>query len=84
MGDNNCAFQATQSTLPLIPAPRIVQINEGSPTRKPNEIPEEPLIPPPSELFINESGHQIISFIFEKGNNSQAKAKRLLQIRTAQ
>lgn len=46
------AFQATQPMHPLIPTLRIVQIDEGSPIMKDDDIPEEPLVPPPSELFI--------------------------------
>ena len=48
---------------PSIPTLRIVQMDEGSPTRKPEEIPEEPLVPLPSKLFITQSGQQIISSI---------------------
>lgn len=56
---------------PPIPAPRIVQIDEGSPIRKPNEIPEEPLIPSPHELFIIDSGQRSISSI--SSQDDQAK-----------
>lgn len=44
--------QATQPLPPSIPALWIAQIKEGSPTRNPDEIHEEPLVPPPSELVI--------------------------------
>lgn len=50
------AFIATQPMPPLIPTPRIFQIDEGSPIWKPNEIPKDPLIPLPSEQFITQSG----------------------------
>lgn len=48
------AFLGTQSIRPLILSLK---------------IPEEPLIPPPSKLFITEPSHQIISSIFGKGDN---------------
>ena len=63
--------------LPPNPGPMIVQIDGISPTRKPDEIPEEPLIPPPSDLFITESGHQIISSISNKSGNPQDKGKKI-------
>lgn len=54
-------FRATQSMLPPIPSPRIVHIDEGSPLRKPDNIPEEPLIPPPPKFTITENIQKIIS-----------------------
>ena len=45
-------IDALRATKPMSPLMRIVQIDEGSPIRKPNEIPEEPLLHPLSELFI--------------------------------
>ncbi|CAH1421095.1 unnamed protein product [Lactuca virosa] len=71
------AFRATQSMLPPILAPRIAQMDEGSPTQKPDEIPEEPLIVPPSALFISESCRQIISSISEKGDKFKDKVKKI-------
>lgn len=38
------AFRATQSMLLPIPSPTIVPIVEGSPPRKPEDIPEEPCL----------------------------------------
>lgn len=57
------AFRATQLMPPLIPASRIVLVDEGSWIKKPGELLEEPLIPPHSELFITQSSQQIISSI---------------------
>ena len=71
------AFRAIQSMPPSIPALRISQINEGSPTRKPDEIPKEPLIPPPSDIFITKSGYQIISSISSQGVKSKDNGKRI-------
>lgn len=59
---------------PLIPTPKIASIDVGSPTRKPNELPEEPLVPPPSELFITQSSHQIISFILSQEAKDKGKS----------
>ncbi|CAH1437890.1 unnamed protein product [Lactuca virosa] len=70
------AFRVTQSMLPPIPT-LIVKTNEGSPTRKPGDLPEEPLITPPSEFFIIESGQQIISFISSTSKNPQEKGKQI-------
>ncbi|CAH1421113.1 unnamed protein product [Lactuca virosa] len=70
-------FQATQSMLPPIPAPKIVQIDEGSPSRKPDDLPKEPLIPPPSELFITESDQQIISSFYGMSKTPQDKGKKI-------
>lgn len=53
------AFRATESMLPPIPSPRIVQIEEGSPTEILDNLHDEPLIHP-FEFFITESGQQII------------------------
>ncbi|CAH1446997.1 unnamed protein product [Lactuca virosa] len=39
------AFRATPSMLPPIPAPKIAPIDEGSPLRTLDDIPEEPLLP---------------------------------------
>ena len=47
--------------MPHIPSPRIVAIDEGSPAQKPNEIPEEPLIPPTLESINFETIKQVIS-----------------------
>lgn len=58
------AFWATQSLLPPIHALRIAEIDEGFPTQKQDDIPEEPLIPPPSEIFVTESGREIISSFY--------------------
>lgn len=55
------AFRAPQSMLPPIPAQRITQIDEGSPTRKPGDLLEEPLVPPLPEFIITKFGQQIIS-----------------------
>lgn len=71
------AFRATQSMLPLIPTPRIVQIDEGSHTQKPNNILEEPLIPPLPEIFMTEFVHQIISSIAGTCENPQDKRKQI-------
>ena len=46
--------------LPLIPSPRIVPIDKGSPLWKPDNIPEEPLIPRGPELTIAENIQQVI------------------------
>ena len=69
------AFRAIQSMLRPIPALRIVQIDEGSPTRKPDDLLEEPLIPPPYKFFFTESSQQIISFISGTSENPQDKGK---------
>lgn len=61
--------------LPTILALRIAYIDEGSPTQKPNDIPEDPLIPPSSEIFITKFGHQIISSISGISDNPQDKGK---------
>ncbi|CAH1412925.1 unnamed protein product [Lactuca virosa] len=71
------AFRDTQSMLPLIPDPTIVQIDEGCPTRKHDDLPEEPLMPPPSEFFITKSGQQIISYFSGKSENHQDKGKQI-------
>lgn len=46
--------------LPPIPSPRIVPIDEGSTLWKPDNISEEPLIPPPHEFKIFENIQQVI------------------------
>lgn len=71
------AFRATQSMLPQIPTLRMVQIDEASPTQKPDDIPEEPLIPRLSKIFITKSGRQIISSSFGKCDNPQDKGKNI-------
>ena len=63
--------------LPPLPASRITQNDEGSPTWKPNEIHEEPLNSPPSELYVKESTHQIISSIFDKAAKFKDKRKKI-------
>lgn len=49
------AFLATQSMMHVIPSPRVVPIDEGSPLWKRDDIPEEPLIPPPPKFTIKEN-----------------------------
>lgn len=57
------AFRPTQMMPPSIPSLKIVQIDQGSPIRKPDEILDESLLPSPFELFVTEFGQQIISSI---------------------
>lgn len=66
------AFRVTQST----PALRIVLIDEGSPIRNPDEIHEEPLLPPLSEMIITQLGQQIISSISFQSDQSKYKGKK--------
>lgn len=47
--------------LPPIPALRIIQIDEGFPTQKPDNLLELPLVPPPPEFIFTKSGQQFIS-----------------------
>lgn len=60
--------------LPLIPSPRIVPIDKGSPLWKPDNIPEEPLIPRGPELRIAENIQQVIDDM----NNQQDRSKNLV------
>lgn len=46
-------FRATYYIPPPISALRIIPVNEGTPIKKPDKLPEEPLIPRPSVLIIN-------------------------------
>lgn len=69
------AFRATQSMPPSIPGPRIVPIDEGSPIKKSDELPEEPLIPPILELIITQSDQQIISCIYTPIDPIKEKGK---------
>lgn len=55
------AFRAISSMLPPIPAPKIVPIDEGSPLRTPDDIPEEPLQTSAPEFTIDENMKHIIS-----------------------
>lgn len=57
------SFRAIQQTPHLIPTPRIVQIDEGFPIKKHDMIPEDPLLPHPSELFITQFNQKINSSI---------------------
>lgn len=59
------------------PAPRIIQYDVGSPIRKPNEIHDESLLPPPSKLFITISGQQIVSYISSHVNKSIDEGKQI-------
>lgn len=63
-------FRPTRLILHLIPSLRIVPILEGSPVRKPNNIPEEPLIPSPPEFNVAENIQQVIDDLKkqDKGN----------------
>lgn len=54
------AFRAAQSMLPLILTLRIVLIDEGSPTWKPDDLPKESLITLPIEFIIFEMVQQVI------------------------
>ncbi|CAI9296581.1 unnamed protein product [Lactuca saligna] len=54
-------FRATQSMPPPIPTLTIWHIDIGSPIKKSDYPPKEPLIPRPSELFITLVAQQIIS-----------------------
>lgn len=66
------SFQDTQSMLPPIPSKRIAPIDEGSPLWKPDNIPEEPLIPPTPEFTIDENLQKVISVL----NKQQDKGKK--------
>ncbi|CAH1420159.1 unnamed protein product [Lactuca virosa] len=55
------ALLASQPIPPPIPAPKIARVDDGPPTKKLEDLPEEPLIPPPLELFITPIGQQVIS-----------------------
>lgn len=59
--------------LPPIPTLRIVQIDEGSPTLKPNDLPGEPLVPPPLAFTITETVQQIISDLKEPPRDKRKK-----------
>lgn len=72
------AFRSTYPMPPPILSPRIVHIDEGSPTRKPEQIPEEPLVPPLSKLIITQSGQQLISSITSQNVPSKDKGKGIL------
>ena len=56
------AFRATPSMLPPtpIPEPKIAPIDQGSPLRTPDEIPEEPLPTPTLEFVIDENMKMVI------------------------
>lgn len=56
-------IRATSSMLPPIPAPRITPIDEGSPLRKPDDIPGEPLPSSPPKFTIDENMQHIILVI---------------------
>lgn len=60
--------------LPPIPAPRIAQIDEVSPTRKPDDLLEDLLVPPPPEFIIPEVVQQSI---FDLNKSPQDKGKKV-------
>lgn len=60
---------------PPIPYLKIIQIDQGSPIIKPDEIPDDSLLPPPFEFFVTELGKQIISSISSQINLSTDKGK---------
>ncbi|CAI9287945.1 unnamed protein product [Lactuca saligna] len=49
----------------------------GSLSKKPDEIPEEPLLPPPSNIFITQYGLQIMSSISYQADQSKDKGKKI-------
>lgn len=59
----------------LIPDPRSKPINEGSPIMTTDDLPKQPLIPPPSEVFISPVGEKIISFITTTNAHVKGKGK---------
>lgn len=64
---------------PPIPAPRIVPVDEFSLIRKLDDLAEEPLVPPQSELIITQTGQQVISsFSFQIDPNKNKGKKTML------
>lgn len=60
------AFRATQSVLHLIPSPRILLVDEGSPLQNSDDIPEEPLPSSPPKFAIDENMQHILSVLNEQ------------------
>lgn len=56
----------------LTPSPKIAPVDEGSPLRKPDNIPKEPLILTPPTFSIDENMRQVISVL----NKQQDKGKK--------
>lgn len=67
-------FQVKQTMLPSIPAPIIVPTDEGSLIRKPDDLPEGPLVTPPPEFIITETRQQVITDLNEP---PQDKGKKI-------
>ena len=63
------AFEAITLMLPPIPAQKIVAIDEGSPLRNPDDIPEEPLPTSPPKFVIDENMQQVLSILNKKQDN---------------
>ena len=55
------AFRATPSMLPPILAPKIDPIDQGSPLRITDDIPEEPLPTPTPEFVVDENTKQVLA-----------------------
>lgn len=73
------AFLAIQFMLPPIPSPRIVQIDEGSPALKGDDLLEESLVPPSLEFIIIEPGQQLIFDLNEPPQVTRASELTVLQ-----
>lgn len=57
--------------LPPFPSSRITPIDEGSPLRKPDDIPEEPLISSPPKFFIDENMQHVLSSLKKQKDKKQ-------------
>ena len=72
----NDAFQASHLTPQLIPALKIAPIDDGPTTTKPYDLPKEPLISPPSELFITPIIQLVISSTIHLDHPAKDKGKK--------
>lgn len=57
--------------LPLFPSSRITPIDESSPLRKPDDIPEEPLISSPPKFVIDENMQHVLSSLKKQKDKKQ-------------
>ncbi|CAI9283134.1 unnamed protein product [Lactuca saligna] len=57
----NVEFEASQPTYSPFPALKITPVDDGPPTRKSDDLPKEPLISPPLEIFMTSIRQKVIS-----------------------